>query len=65
VESITLLLLGGNQGNTYKLNKPSLKDLVFGQAKINEGFNKKMATYDKACESLNVKIDNLSSTLKN
>jgi hypothetical protein len=56
---------GGNQGNTYSPNQPSLKDLVFGQAKTNEGFNKKTTAYDKALESLNIKIDSLSSALKN
>jgi hypothetical protein len=56
---------GSNQGNTYNPNQPSLKDLVFGQAKINEGFNKKTTTYDKALEILNIKIDSLSSSLKN
>jgi hypothetical protein len=55
----------GNQGNGYNPNQPSLKDLVFGQAKINDGFNKKTTAYDKALESLNVKIDNLSYALKN
>jgi hypothetical protein len=65
MESITPLLSGGNQGNTYNPNQPSLKYLVFGQAKINEGFNKKTIAYDKALESLNVKIDNLSSTITN
>jgi hypothetical protein len=57
VESITPLLSGGNQGNTYNPNQPSLKDLVFGQAKTNDGFNKKTAAYDKALGSLDVKID--------
>jgi hypothetical protein len=56
---------GDNQGNIYNPNQPSLKDPVFGQAKIDEGFNKKMIAYNKALESLNVKIDSLSSTLKN
>ena len=64
MESTTPLLSGGTQGSTYNPNQPSLKDLVFGQAKINEGFNKKTAAYDKALESLNVKIDSLSSALK-
>jgi hypothetical protein len=41
-----------------------LKDLVFGQAKINDGFNKKTTAYDKALESLNAKFDRLSSALK-
>jgi hypothetical protein len=31
---------GDNQGNTYNPNQPSLKDMVFMQAKINDGFNK-------------------------
>ena len=56
---------GGNQGNSFNPNQPSLRDLVFGQAKINEGFNKKIAAYDKTLDILNIKIDNLSSTLKN
>jgi hypothetical protein len=59
------LLSGGNQGNTCNPNQPSLKDLVFGQAKINEGFHKETTSYDKALESLNVRIDSLSSALKN
>jgi hypothetical protein len=42
-----------------------LRDLVFKKAKINDGFNKKIAAYDKALESFNVKIDSLSSSLKN
>jgi hypothetical protein len=54
---------GGNQGNYFKPNQTSLKDLVFGQAKINDGFNKKLAAFDKALESLNT-IVALSSTLK-
>jgi hypothetical protein len=60
-----LTIRGGNQGNTYNPDQPSLNDLVFGQAKINEGFNKKTAAYDKDYESLNVKIDSLSYALKN
>jgi hypothetical protein len=41
-----------------------LKDIVFGQAKINDSFNKKLAAYDKALESLNTMVDSLSSALK-
>jgi hypothetical protein len=65
VESTRPYYQGGNQGNTYNLNQPSLKDLVFEQAKINDGFNKKIVAYDKVLESLNTKIDSLSSALKN
>jgi hypothetical protein len=55
---------GGNQGNSFNPNQPSLKDLVFGQAKINDSFNKKLAACDKALENLNTMVDSLSSALK-
>jgi hypothetical protein len=42
-----------------------LKDLVLGQAKINEPLNKKLLANDKTLESINIKIETLSSTLKN
>jgi hypothetical protein len=45
---------GGNQGNSFNSNQHSLRDLVFGQAKINDGFNKKIVAYDKALESFGV-----------
>jgi hypothetical protein len=34
---------GGNYSNTFN-NQPSIKHLVFGQARFNEGLNKKLAT---------------------
>jgi hypothetical protein len=42
-----------------------LRDLVFGQAKINESLNKMLAGNDKILESINAKVETLSSTLKN
>jgi hypothetical protein len=42
-----------------------LKDLVLGQAKINESLNKKLLANDKTLESINIKIETLSSALKN
>ena len=42
-----------------------MKDLVFGQAKINESLNKKLAANNKTLESINVKLETLSSALKN
>jgi hypothetical protein len=41
-----------------------VKDLVFYQAKINDGSNKKLAACDKALETLNTMIDCLSPALK-
>jgi hypothetical protein len=55
---------GGNQGNSFNSNQPSLKDLVFGQAKINDSFNKKLDACDKTLESLNTMVDSLSSSLR-
>ena len=41
-----------------------MKDLVFGQAKINEYLNKKLAANDKILEKINTKVETLSSALK-
>ena len=35
-----------NYNSNYNSNQPSLKDLVLGQAKINESLNKKLTTND-------------------
>jgi hypothetical protein len=53
-----------NSSNNYNSNQPSLKELVLGQAKINESMSKKLAANDKTLESINAKIDGLSSALK-
>ena len=42
-----------------------MRDLVFGQAKINESLNKKLAANDKILESINAKVETLPSALKN
>ena len=56
---------GGNNFNSnFNSNQPSLRDLVFGQAKINESLNKKLATNDKILEGINPKVETLSSALK-
>jgi hypothetical protein len=38
---------------------------VLGHAKINESLNKKLLANDKTLESINIKIETLSSALKN
>jgi hypothetical protein len=43
------------------LNQPSLKDLVLGQAKINENLTKKLTYHDKNIENINSKLENLTS----
>ena len=42
-----------------------MKDLVLGQAKINENLTKKMLSHDKILENINSKIEHLSSSMKN
>jgi hypothetical protein len=42
-----------------------LKDLGIGQTKINESLNKKLLANYKTLESINIKIEALSSALKN
>ena len=57
---------GGNNFNlNFNSNQPSLRDLVFSQATINESLNKKFATNDKILENINAKVETLSSALKN
>ena len=42
-----------------------MKDLVLGQAKINENLTKKLTHNDKMLENINFKIEGLSSSAKN
>ena len=61
---------GGNNYNSssnsnFNSNQPPLRELVHGQVKINENINKKLLANDKTLENLNVKLETLSSTLKN
>ena len=61
---------GGNNNNSnfnsnFNSNQPSLRDLVFGQAKINESLNRKLAANDKILESIHAKVETLFSAHKN
>ena len=42
-----------------------MKDLVLGQAKINESLTKKLTTNDKILENINSQIEGLTSAVKN
>jgi hypothetical protein len=55
---------GGNYSNSFN-NQPSIKDLVFGQARINESLNKKLAANDKVLENLNSTIESFTSAMRN
>jgi hypothetical protein len=54
----------GNYSNNFN-NQPSIKDLVFGQARINESVNKKLAANEKVLENLNSIIESFTSAMKN
>ena len=58
------------QGNSnfnfnYNSNQPSFKDLVLGQAKINENITKKLMSNNKMLKNINSQIESLSSVVKN
>jgi hypothetical protein len=55
---------GGNYSNNFN-NQPSIKDLVFGQARINENLNKKLAANEKFLENLNSNIESFTTAMKN
>jgi len=42
-----------------------LKDLVYGQVKINESLQKKLAATDKSMETIYAKMDGFSTAIKN
>ena len=54
-----------NFNSNYNLNQPSFKDLVLGQAKINENITKKLMYNDKMLENINSQIESLSSAMQN
>jgi hypothetical protein len=57
---------GGKSFNKFNSNnQPSLKDLVMSQTKINESMNNKLLANDKTLETLNAKMDDLASAVKN
>ena len=42
-----------------------MRDLVYGQAKINEFLQKKLIVNDKFMETINAKMDGFSTAIKN
>ena len=57
---------GGNgNSNSFGPNQPTLRDLIYGQAKINESLQKKLAATDKSMETIHAKMDGFSTAIKN
>jgi hypothetical protein len=57
---------GGNgNSNSFNPNQPTLRDLVYGQAKVNESLQKKLAATDKSMETIHAKMDGFSTAMKN
>ena len=42
-----------------------MRDLVYGQAKINESLQKQLAATDKSMETIHAKMDGFSTAMKN
>ena len=55
---------GGNE-NSFNPNQPTLRDLVYGQAKINESLQKKLVVIEKSMETIHAKMDGFSTAIKN
>jgi hypothetical protein len=55
---------GGNYSNSFN-NQPSIKDLIFGQARINKSLNKKLAANEKVLEKLNSTKESFTPAMKN
>ncbi len=62
--SLTPYYEGGNNNGNFS-NQPSLKDLVFAQAKTIDALSKNLATNDKILENINVKLDGFASAFQN
>ena len=57
---------GGNgNSNSFGPSQPTLRDLVYGQAKINEFLQKKLAANDKSMETIHAKMDGFSTAIMN
>ena len=57
---------GGNGYlNSFNPNQTTLRDLVYGQAKINEFLQKKLAANDKSMETIHAKMDGFSTAIMN
>nr|CAE03288.2 OSJNBb0046P18.4 [Oryza sativa Japonica Group] len=55
---------GGNNNGNFS-NQPSLKDLVFAQAKTTDALSKKLAANDNILKNINVKLDGFASAFQN
>ena len=42
-----------------------MRDLVYGQAKINDTIKKKLTAYDKSLETIQAKLDRFSTAINN
>jgi hypothetical protein len=61
----TTTIKGGGKYSNFFNNQPSIKDLVFGQARMNESLKKKLAANEKVLENLNSTIESFTYAMKN
>ena len=56
---------GGNGNSNFNPNQPTFRDLVYGQAKINDTIQKKLTPNDKSLETIQAKLVGFSTAIKN
>jgi len=58
---------GNYQGNNFinNFNQPPLRELVVNQGKLMDNLSKKIASNDKTLETINARMDNFATTIKN
>jgi len=59
--------LGNYQGNNFNnnFNQPPLRELVMNQGKLMDNLSKKIASSDKILETINARMDNFATGIKN
>jgi hypothetical protein len=61
----TTTIKGGGKYSNFFNNQPSIKDLVFGQARTNESLKKNLAANEKVLENHNSTIESFTYAMKN
>jgi len=60
-----LFYQGGNGNSNFNPNQPTLRDLFYGQVKINDTIQKKLTANDKSLETIQAKLDGFFIAIKN
>ena len=56
---------GNDNLNSFNPSRPTLRDLVYDQAKVNKTIQKKLVANDKSLETIHAKLDGFCIAIKN